>query len=206
MPERFATELETYSDLWQAVSNYGDFSPGEQYAEVFASIVGDARGTVLDAGCGTGKGGVALAKLGFTVTLVDITPAGLAPEAKDLPWRPGCLWHDLRSGGAFFDHRRQEVTKVSNSQYDWVYCCDVLEHIPTELTMLVAFRLVQATKRGVFLSVSLMPDAFGAWIGKRLHRTVQPFVWWKAALSEVGRVKEARDLLHTALFYLEPQR
>jgi hypothetical protein len=81
----------------------------------------------------------------------------------------------------------------------------VLEHIPTPFTMLVASRLLEVARKGVFLSISLMPDQFGVWVGESLHKTVQTFPQWKAQLDTVGRLVEARDLLHCGLFWVEPR-
>jgi hypothetical protein len=59
------------------------------------------------------------------------------------------------------------------------------------------------SRRGLFLSVSLVPDNFGVWVGKSLHQTVESFQWWKESLGELGVVTDARDLHHAATFYVE---
>jgi hypothetical protein len=102
---------------------------------------------------------------------------------------PGCLWHDLRG--------------LTVGPFEWVYCTDVLEHIPTAFTMLVVSRLLEVAEEGVFLSVSFVPDQMGVWIGETLHETVQPFTWWRDALNEVGEVVEARDLLGKGAFLVK---
>jgi hypothetical protein len=30
-------------------------------------------------------------------------------------------------------------------------------------------------------------------------------VWWRDRLKELGNVREARDLLHTGVYYVEPR-
>jgi SAM-dependent methyltransferase len=143
---------------------------------------------VLDAGCGSGKGMIALRKAGFEdVHGCDLTDSGLIPEARgEFEFEHAVLWQDLY---------KQDVDFV-----DWVYCTDVLEHIPTALTMLVVARLLEVAERGVFLTVSMVPDVMGFWIGKPLHETVQPFLWWRDHIKTVGRIVEARDLLTAAAF------
>jgi SAM-dependent methyltransferase len=181
------TERATYDEILGSVPQYREFSPGLRYLPVFKALATDRRpASILDAGCCTGKAGLALAQDGWDVTLADLTDAGLVPEASALPFYAVSLWHDLRSIGTF----------------DYVYCCDVLEHIPPQFTMLVVDQLLRVSRAGVFLAVSLVPDHFGAWVGKPLHQTVQRYQWWKENLSELGVLYDARDLHATATFFL----
>jgi 2-polyprenyl-3-methyl-5-hydroxy-6-metoxy-1,4-benzoquinol methylase len=181
-----ALDRQKYEDL-AAVPAYADHSPGEQFAPMFCELVGDQRGTVLDAGCCTGKGGLALATAGFTVELCDYTDALLVPEAAALQFkRVRTLWDD-----PFW-------------YYDFVYCCDVLEHIPREFTMITVRNLMGMVRTGAFFSVALTPDSFGAWVGRPLHETVESFVWWRDRLKEFGTLEDARDLGHTGIYYVRP--
>lgn len=186
-----STEKQTYEDMWGSVPTYADHSPGETELPIFLQIVGDQRGHVIDAGAGSGKGAIALQKAGFRVTMCDLTDAGLVPEAKEIPFREVTLWHSLKG-----------ITPTGS--VDWVYCTDVLEHVPTQFTMLAVEQMLRISRRGVFIGVSCMHDSFGVWAGKSLHQTVQGYLWWKDSLSELGRVSDARDLLHAATFYVEP--
>jgi 2-polyprenyl-3-methyl-5-hydroxy-6-metoxy-1,4-benzoquinol methylase len=185
------TETNTYAELWSGVESYGTTSPGEEMLPVFLDCIGTQRhGHVLDAGTGSGKGALALQAKGFRVTCVDVTDAGLIPEAKALPFYTGCLWHDLKRF-------------APTGSFDWVYCTDVLEHIQPQFTMLACEQMLRVSRRGLFLSVSLVPDNFGVWVGKPLHQTVESYQWWKESLGELGRVTDARDLHHAAAFYVE---
>jgi SAM-dependent methyltransferase len=188
-------ERETYEEMW-GVEQYADVSPGEQFAKVFDALVRD-RGdnprdlTVLDAGCGSGKGALALQALGYKLTLCDLTPAGLLPEARALPFFEAALWASLAQRYTF------------GGSYDYVYCCDVLEHLPTVFVGLAITRMLEVARKGLFLSVALGADNMGVWVGRPLHLTVQPFPWWRDHLDELGRVVEARDLLREGLFLVE---
>jgi SAM-dependent methyltransferase len=190
MPGILTSEAALYADLWASVDRYAEHSPGEAMLPVFLELVGEARGHVLDAGTGSGKGALALQAAGFRVTCVDVTDAGLVPEAKALPFHTGSLWHPLWPA-------------LPAGYCDWVYCTDVLEHVPPQFTMLAVDQMLRVARTGVFLSVSLVPDQFGVWAGKPLHLTVESFVWWKDSLGELGRVTDARDLLGSATFYME---
>lgn len=194
-----AAERETYEAMWQ-VEDYAKTSPGGQLVPAFLEMSGASPTwrrefpflgpqTVLDAGCGAGKGAVSLKAAGFTVEMCDLTPAGLIAEASDIPFHDACLWHPLRM--------------QLHRTFDWVYCCDVLEHIPTPFVMLAVSRMLEIAHHGVFLSIALQGDNFGVWVGKPLHQTVMGFVQWRDALSELGRVKECRDMLMNGLYLVE---
>lgn len=193
-------ERETYREMWTSVERYADHAPGEQMLPLFLQMVGSThRGvTVLDAGTGSGKGALALKAAGFDVRLCDVTDAGLVPAAHALPFYEACLWHDLSPTTRAFGH-------PGRTRADYVYCTDVLEHIPPQFTMLAIDQMLRVASRGLFLSVSLVPDTFGIWAGKALHQTVQPFTWWRDALKELGTVIEARDLIDSGVYLVGPR-
>jgi SAM-dependent methyltransferase len=179
-----AAERETYEAMWR-VDGYAAHSPGAELASAFADMARPTRGqTALDAGCGSGKGAIALEALGLSVRMCDITDVGVLDEARRFPFETVTLWEPLPV------------------MSDWVYCCDVLEHIPEAMTMLVIARLLEASKLGVFLSISLVADNFGVFVGKPLHQTVKPFTWWRDQLAELAEVVECRDLLTNGLYLL----
>lgn len=176
-----------------AVDSYSNESPGEIFLPLFLGMAKPKKGqTVLDAGCGSGKGALALSKnpLNLWVEMVDLVDARVDEAKIDIPFTGGlCLWNT------------KQVT--ARGTYDWIYCCDVLEHIPTEFTMLVVANLLAVSRRGIFLSIALEPDNFGALIGRSLHKTVQPFTWWRDRLDELGHVIECRDLLSNGVYLVE---
>lgn len=59
-----------------------------------AGIDRHAGGTALDLGCGSGFQAIALARMGFTVTGIDLSPALLAELAAQKGDLPICLIHD----------------------------------------------------------------------------------------------------------------
>jgi 2-polyprenyl-3-methyl-5-hydroxy-6-metoxy-1,4-benzoquinol methylase len=182
------TERATYETVWSSVEGYAQHSPGEQYLPLFLQVA-QPPATVLDAGTGSGKGSLALLGAGFDVAACDMTGAGLTPDAANrVPFFDACLWHDFGS-----------------VRFEWVYCTDVLEHIPPQFTMLAIDQMLRVAKEGLFLTVSLVPDSFGVWAGKSLHQTVQPFTWWRDSLEELGTVTEARDLISNAVFVVKPR-
>lgn len=181
-----------YTDLWAGLPAYADHAPGLETLPLFLQMA-QPPGTVLDAGAGSGKAAVALVGEGFDVTLCDLTDAGLVPEAQALSFYRACLWKPLRP-------------QVRRGQVDWVYCVDVMEHIPPQFTMLAVDQMLAIAERGVFLGIALTPDHFGLLVGEALHQTVQSFVWWRDSLRELGTVVEARDLLNRAVFLVTRAR
>ena len=121
----------------------------------------------------------------------------LSPEAKAFPFLHETLWNDLRPAVYVLHANQPEVFGLA---VDYVYCCDVLEHLPTQFTMLAVDQLLRVAKKGVFLSVFFHQDGYGPWVGRPLHLTVQPFTWWRDALKEIADVTEARDCHEFGIF------
>jgi SAM-dependent methyltransferase len=187
MPTLADRETALYDDAW-ALPAYAAHAPGEHYVSVLREYC-PPPAHVLDAGTGSGKGALALGAAGYTVTLCDLTDSGLVPAARALTFRRACVWRPLRP-------------QLQLGCVDAVYCTDVLEHLPEALTLLAVDQLLRIALRGVLISVSTQPDAFGAWVGRPLHQTVRPFVWWRDMLGEIGRVDDARDLVGPAVFWV----
>lgn len=211
MSDLLSEERRVYTEIWSGVESYGAHSPGEHLIPIFECCVADQVAvesgntvvwspkdlTVLDAGTGSGKGALALAAAGFDVTTCDVTNAGLPPEFP-LPYHDACLWRDLSPLARGVGH-------PGRTKFDYVYSCDVLEHIPPQFTMLAIDQMLRIARRGLFLSISLVPDNFGAWVGEPLHKTIMPFQWWKDSIAELGEIVEARDLLESAVFFVRAQ-
>lgn len=197
-------EQAKYERIW-GVPLYARNSPGERLAPAFVDMAHPhPDATILDAGCGSGKGALALKALGYFVSMCDITDVGIDDEdVKAIPFFKAILWEDQRTKPRTWLKNRWSGPP---QMFDYVYCCDVLEHIPPTFTMLVVARLLEVSRKGVFLSIALQMDDFGAWVGEALHQTVQPYVVWREQLGELAIVKESRDLLNNGLFYLEHKR
>lgn len=179
-----AHEQEKYRKAW-SIPEYHDFSPGKEMADLFVEISGAKPGeTVIDLGCGGGKAGLALQNsYGLKPTFLDFV------RVDDLePFIEQPLWHPIPG------------------EWDYGFCCDVMEHLPVEYTTLAIHNMLQVCG-GVFLSVCFEDDSFGEIVGQPLHLTVQPFVWWRDRLASIGHLVEARDLspnnrLRGGVFYV----
>lgn len=191
----FQPEREKYTRLWREHDDYRTVSFGDQLVGPFLALTGANPGqSLVDVGCGTGRAALKFATLGLDTTMIDLSPLALdsdvraALDAPELPldFHEACLWRDW----------------ASHIDADYAYCCDVLEHIPIEFTMLVVANCLTAAPTA-FLHINFDPDHFGQVIGDTLHLTVKPFVWWRDRLAEIGTLTEARDLLGHGLFLLE---
>lgn len=126
--------------------------------------------TVLDAGCGTGRGALKLADNGLAVLPVDITRRCMSVEVFDYigtAFEEVCLWDmcPKEYGSAF------------------VFCCDVMEHIPEPLVDKVLDNLAACAGVGAYFRISLIPDGFGKKYNYVLHETVKSKEWWLEKLQ-----------------------
>lgn len=178
------TDLEKakYASAW-SIPAYAENSPGAQMVDLFFATARPHAGqSVIDVGAGAGAASKVLKARGLSVTGFDLTKEAW-DDASGVPLHVGSLWHGL--GG----------------RYDFAYCCDVMEHIPTEFVGLCIERILSAT-RASFFSIAFTPDNFGNFVGEDLHLTVRPFTWWRDVFRELGMLDDARDLLGEGMFFV----
>lgn len=166
------SEKAKYEKIW-AVPGYRVNSPGEGLVDCFAAVT--PTGTLIDLGCGTGRAGLKLRDLGFEVTLFDLTKAALDKKTiqAGLPFIEGNLW-----GNCLFW-----------APFDWIYCTDVLEHIPPEHIDATLDNMARITGLGGFLQIAMFEDGFGKYIGDTLHLTIQTEEWWMEKITKRWEVK-----------------
>jgi SAM-dependent methyltransferase len=83
---------DAYDERWTALAAQGASVHGE--ADLVATLAGPPPGPVLDAGCGTGRVAIELARRGYTTTGIDVDPALLdraRAKAPELEWHLGDL-------------------------------------------------------------------------------------------------------------------
>jgi predicted TPR repeat methyltransferase len=182
-----AREAEKYSTAW-SMPGYLEQSPGEVHSDMFKDVTGCKPGdSVIDFGCGAGAGGKALKeKYDLDVTFFDLERYAGCPD----PFIQGSLW--------------EPIPASHEKVWDFGYCCDVMEHLPEQFTMLAVHNMLNACRVGIFFSISFLPDHFGKFVGEPLHLTVRPFVWWRDTLQEMGELVAARDFFGEGVFYVRP--
>lgn len=179
-----ASEYAKYTQIWNEVPEYRNYSPGLENFPRFMDTIKPERGsTLIDIGCGTGEAGLAFREVGLDVSWIDITDAGLHEVLPRNRFIQTTLWSDWKSPYG----------------YDYGFCCDVMEHIPTEYVMLVLSRILN-TCRTTWFQIAFVPDEFGKAIDQPLHLTVKPFNWWLEHLESIGTVLDARDLCGAGIF------
>lgn len=181
---RTVTEAERkkYDAMW-SVEDYSKYSPGEHLVEFFFQIAKPVAGqSVLDVGAGAGAGSRALKNKGLSVSAFDLTRE--AWKHQDIRLMTGSVWRDL---------------PLTSPPYDFAYCCDMMEHIPTEFTALSVSEILRTSGKA-FFSISFQQEYYGQFIGEHLHLTVKPFTWWRDMLRELGTVHEARDMMGDGVF------
>lgn len=178
-------EAAKYQKLW-ARDDYRTVSPGEQMAMTFLEQARPERDAeVIDFGCGTGRGALALALFGsMRVHMLDFTANCLDPEVAQ-----ACETQPTR-----ISFRQHDLTFAPRETAAYGYCCDVMEHIPTADVPQV-LRNILGSAHHVFFGISTVPDVMGATIGEELHLTVKPLAWW------VEQIKEATGVVHWAKEY-----
>lgn len=180
-------EAEKYTTIW-SLPQYHENSPGAQMIDMFLRIARPAAGaSIIDVGCGAGAASELLHQKGFRVAGFDLTDT--AWKNHPLPILTGSVWHGIPIG------------VISDNVFDYGYCCDMMEHIPTQFVALTIYQILQACHHA-FFSVSFQEDNFGNYIREPLHHTVKPFTWWRDTFREVGTVLEARDIMGDGVFYV----
>lgn len=189
----YAEEADKYNAIWQQ-ENYHAVSPGARWAkDAFRRVTG-ARppAYVLDLGCGAGAGTAALRDLGYRAAGLD-----LVRDQFTLPDVP------------FFEQPISEpipLNPATNRKWSYGFCCDVMEHIPTELVDATLASIAVSCNR-VFFTIAHNHDACGMLIGKRLHLTVKPFEWWTEKLREhFDELAHGRDLIGEGVYYTRMRR
>ena len=167
-------EKDLYTKLWE-MPEYRKEAPGEKISHEFlAQAKPKAGSSVIDFGCGTGRGGLNLAFFGnMDVTMVDFAPNCL--DADIVPMLE-TQKHSLR----FIEADLSQPLPVKAA---YGYCTDVMEHIrPHHVDQVINNCLAAA--QHVFFQISTVDDKGGDLIGHKLHLTVRPFKWWLKKLKE----------------------
>jgi len=165
-------EQEKYEEVWKN-KKYGFVSPGERQVNNFLEIVKPKPlSRIADFGCGCGRGGLGIyKKTKLHTTLIDFVENSRDEEAKQLEFIKANL-----SG----DHLPLYVTHG--------FCCDVMEHIPTDLVGKTITNIMGACV-DCYFNISTVDDfVFGSLIGETLHLTVRPAEWWIEEFQKLGYI------------------
>jgi 2-polyprenyl-3-methyl-5-hydroxy-6-metoxy-1,4-benzoquinol methylase len=165
-------EREKYRTMW-AFDSYRERSPGLRFlADALKKLSPMPASSIVDLGCGTGRVSAELQRLGFDVTGVDI--ADNACTEFTGPFVTASLWSLPEDLGRF--------------QYG--FCADVLEHIPTE-RVAQTLASIAGHASTVYFQIANFVCHEGDKIGEHLHLTVKPLAWWRTMLDEDWIIEHA---------------
>jgi SAM-dependent methyltransferase len=181
---RIEEEKERYGFMWEH-QRYRNGSPGQHHVNAFLFASRRSPGdTLVDLGCGTGRAGKQLSKY-LNVFLFDLIHQAVEV---DLPFIEGNIW-DLSA----------------LPEFDWIFCTDVLEHIPPERVDVTLAGMQRITRKGGLLTVSHinsnMAD-FGLERDEPLHLTVQPAGWWTEKIGKLWHIKDVETNWRDSRFTL----
>lgn len=168
-------EHSKYRNLWLKNPDYREKSPFERdYLGIFENVFKDKSKKIVDFGCGCGRGALHLARLGFTVLMIDITEHALDPEVRmACDSMPNLTFLELNLIHAPFNMRKLG---------DYFICADVIEHLPEPVIDKVVRYIYASTSSSGLMSVACFPDkTFGA----NLHLTVKPAGYWQRYFSNI---------------------
>jgi ubiquinone/menaquinone biosynthesis C-methylase UbiE len=190
-----AHERSKYERMWRKAL-YRKHSPGEAVSELFLDCFREeikAGDTVLDCGCGTGSAASVFLRHGLAVHLIDIAEncldepvrllVHLLPDA--LSFTRACLWN----------------LPDAVPPADWIYCCDVLEHVPEECVDAVLASLATRTRKGGFFQIFLQDEPFGELIGEPLHLCIRPQEWWVERMARHWTIRGVSPVAHEHRFF-----
>jgi len=165
-------EQEKYESIWN-IPSYRASSPGYLQTSVFFDFFKDLikpGDSITDFGSGSGFSTLPFLENNLTVHLIDIASNALDEKITALTtllpdritFTNSCIW--------------EIGLEVPPS--DWIYCVDVLEHLPTEKIDDSLREIAKRTKKGGLLQIFLQDEPFGQLIGETLHLSIKPLPWW----------------------------
>ena len=186
--ELFLQEKKKYEKMWEN-EPYRVTSPGKLSVEYFLDFIkgrycpGDS---LIDFGCGSAVATISFLEAGFKVCLVDIAENCLDESIQTLLL--------LSPDVSFFLAPLWKLPQSLETS-DWIYCMDVLEHLPPERVEKALQEMAKKTKKGGALQVFLLDEGMGKMIGETLHLTIKPLNWWIDLISTYWKIEKVECIL-----------
>ena len=155
-------EQQKYETMW-TYDQYRKTAPGENHVVTAMNLFSGK--SVIDFGCGTGRGAQYLKNEGYDVTGIDFA-SNCRDSHVDFKFIQACLW---------------DLPWISA---DWGLCTDVMEHIPPEKIYTVLHGIASRVTEGAYFNISTQDDRLGTLIGRKLHLSIAPAAVWKQELEK----------------------
>jgi 2-polyprenyl-3-methyl-5-hydroxy-6-metoxy-1,4-benzoquinol methylase len=175
-------EKAKYERMWTH-EIYRFSSPGLEAAPLFLeTFKEDIRpgDSLTDFGCGAGVAALSFLESALRVHLVDIADNCLEDKIATLML--------LRPDQLSFTQSSLWEIPDSMEKSDWIYCVDVLEHLPSDKVETALAMLASKTKQGGLIQVFHKEEPFGSLIDETLHLTLQPEKWWTERISSLWKL------------------
>jgi SAM-dependent methyltransferase len=167
-------EKDLYKMMWER-PEYRKVAPGEGAAFDFLEQAKPPRGaSVLDLGCGTGRGALNLAFFGgLDVTMVDFADNCLDPDIRPM----------LETQSHAMRFKEHDLSQPLDVKAAYGFCTDVMEHIRPHHVDRVLDNCLDACQH-VFFQIATEDDQMGKLLGHKLHLSVHPYEWWLKKFTE----------------------
>jgi 2-polyprenyl-3-methyl-5-hydroxy-6-metoxy-1,4-benzoquinol methylase len=161
-------EKDLYRMMWER-PEYRKVAPGEGAAFEFLAQAKPPRGaSVIDLGCGTGRGALNLAFFGgLDVTMVDFADNCLDPDIRPM----------LETQSHVMRFKEHDLSQPLEIKAAYGFCTDVMEHIRPHHVDRVLDNCLAACHH-VFFQISTEDDQMGKLLGHKLHLSVHSYDWW----------------------------
>jgi hypothetical protein len=173
-------EKDLYKMMWN-IPAYRKVAPGEHAAFEFLKQAKPPVGaSVIDLGCGTGRGGLNLAVFGsMNVTMVDFASNCLDEDIVPM----------LETQKHVMRFVEADLSQPLPVQAAYGFCTDVMEHIRPHHVDRVLNNCLAACQH-VFFQIATEDDVMGELVGHKLHLSVHSYEWW------LNKFKERDCIIH----------
>ena len=164
--------IEQYKIYHKLDGKYGDGQMILSYYNQIKGLIDDTKSqSLLDFGCGK-------AKIYKRVNLAE--KFGVMPD--------------------LYDPAIEEYSELPNKQYDGVFCCDVMEHIPEIEVPGVIEQIYERANKFVFFAIATDPAMAVLPNGENAHCTTKPIQWWEEIINKNAPKKVYSHVLLTGKF------
>jgi SAM-dependent methyltransferase len=176
--QRYANDLKMNPRMFAKYSHPKELWDWRQYG---ATLIGPLKGArLLDLGCGMGEESVYFAKLGASVTAVDISPVGI-----DLT-KARAVHNGVGDKVQAFV-MRADKTDFADGSFDFIHGFGILHHIGLDQGFKEVSRLLRPGGRGLFFEHMGNSQYIEQLRGRKDYTEYEKPLKWKDLVAHTGR-------------------